>query len=231
MGGATFFASATFDDFLVTSIGGGGGTPPPAPTGLTAHARQRSGDVELERFIGGDQLQRQALDDERRPLYDDRHRRYLYKLYKHPARQRNDVFLCGLGGERRGRERQLKPGQRDAAECANSASGADRAYGPAGQRAGVVELERLVGASSYNVKRSTDERRALHNDRHRRDLDQFYKHRPDQRDDVFLRGFGGELSRRERQLKPGQRDAAECTNSASRADQSGGHSRQRSWWL
>jgi fibronectin type 3 domain-containing protein len=36
IGGATFFASATFDDFLVTSIGGGGGTPPPAPTGLTA---------------------------------------------------------------------------------------------------------------------------------------------------------------------------------------------------
>src|SRR5262245_32672884 len=37
MGGATFFASASFDDFLVTSIGGGG-TPPPAPTGLTATA-------------------------------------------------------------------------------------------------------------------------------------------------------------------------------------------------
>jgi hypothetical protein len=36
IGGATFFASATFDDFLVTSIGGGGGNPPPAPTGLTA---------------------------------------------------------------------------------------------------------------------------------------------------------------------------------------------------
>jgi hypothetical protein len=38
IGGATFFASASFDDFLVTSIGGGGGTPPPAPTGLTATA-------------------------------------------------------------------------------------------------------------------------------------------------------------------------------------------------
>src|SRR5215813_9553382 len=37
IGGATFFASASFDDFLVTSIGGGGGgTPPPAPTGLSA---------------------------------------------------------------------------------------------------------------------------------------------------------------------------------------------------
>jgi fibronectin type 3 domain-containing protein len=36
VGGATYFASATFDDFLVTSIGGGGGTPPPAPAGLTA---------------------------------------------------------------------------------------------------------------------------------------------------------------------------------------------------
>src|SRR5262245_23845402 len=36
IGGATFFASATFDDFLVTSIGGGGGTPPPAPTNLAA---------------------------------------------------------------------------------------------------------------------------------------------------------------------------------------------------
>src|SRR6266508_3002075 len=36
IGGATFFASATFDDFLVTSIGGGGGTPPPAPTSLVA---------------------------------------------------------------------------------------------------------------------------------------------------------------------------------------------------
>jgi Fibronectin type III domain len=36
IGGATYFASATFDDFLVTSLGGGGGTPPPAPTGLLA---------------------------------------------------------------------------------------------------------------------------------------------------------------------------------------------------
>src|SRR5215471_20841551 len=36
IGGATFFASASFDDFLVTSIGGG--TPPAAPTGLAATA-------------------------------------------------------------------------------------------------------------------------------------------------------------------------------------------------
>jgi len=36
IGGATFFASASFDDFLVTSLSGGGGTPPPPPTGLTA---------------------------------------------------------------------------------------------------------------------------------------------------------------------------------------------------
>src|SRR5215813_3136525 len=34
IGGATFFASASFDDFLVTSIGGGG--TPPAPTNLVA---------------------------------------------------------------------------------------------------------------------------------------------------------------------------------------------------
>src|SRR5499427_11097758 len=38
IGGATFFASASVDDCLVTSIGGGGGTPPPAPTGLVATA-------------------------------------------------------------------------------------------------------------------------------------------------------------------------------------------------
>jgi pectate lyase len=38
IGGATFFASASFDDFLVTSIGGGGGNPPAAPTGLVATA-------------------------------------------------------------------------------------------------------------------------------------------------------------------------------------------------
>ncbi|HKQ73186.1 MAG TPA: fibronectin type III domain-containing protein, partial [Blastocatellia bacterium] len=37
MGGATFFASASFDDFLVTSIGGVQ-NPPPAPTGLAATA-------------------------------------------------------------------------------------------------------------------------------------------------------------------------------------------------
>jgi len=36
IGGATFFASGSFDDFLVTSIGGGGGNPPPAPTNLVA---------------------------------------------------------------------------------------------------------------------------------------------------------------------------------------------------
>jgi fibronectin type 3 domain-containing protein len=38
IGGATYFASASFDDFLVTSIGGGGGNPPAAPTGLAATA-------------------------------------------------------------------------------------------------------------------------------------------------------------------------------------------------
>ncbi len=35
IGAATYFASASFDDFLVTSLGGGG-TPPPAPAGLAA---------------------------------------------------------------------------------------------------------------------------------------------------------------------------------------------------
>src|SRR5215475_2430437 len=38
IGGATYFASASFDDFLVTSIGSGGGNPPAAPTGLAATA-------------------------------------------------------------------------------------------------------------------------------------------------------------------------------------------------
>src|SRR5262245_27623289 len=37
IGGATYFASGSFDDFLVTSIGGGGGgNPPLAPAGLSA---------------------------------------------------------------------------------------------------------------------------------------------------------------------------------------------------
>src|SRR5262249_426057 len=43
IGGATFFASASFDDFLVTSIGGGGGNPPAAPTGLAATAGNAQG--------------------------------------------------------------------------------------------------------------------------------------------------------------------------------------------
>jgi Fibronectin type III domain len=36
IGGATYFASATFDDFLVTALSGGGGSPPPPPAGLSA---------------------------------------------------------------------------------------------------------------------------------------------------------------------------------------------------
>jgi hypothetical protein len=36
IGAATYFASATFDDFLVTSLSGGGGSPPPPPASLTA---------------------------------------------------------------------------------------------------------------------------------------------------------------------------------------------------
>src|SRR5262245_4199041 len=36
IGGATYFSSASFDDFLVTTLPGGGGGPPLAPTGLSA---------------------------------------------------------------------------------------------------------------------------------------------------------------------------------------------------
>jgi pectate lyase-like protein/fibronectin type III domain protein len=36
IGGATYFASASFDDILVTSLSGGGGTPPPPPSALAA---------------------------------------------------------------------------------------------------------------------------------------------------------------------------------------------------
>ena len=38
IGGATYFASASFDDFLVTDLSGGGTGPPLAPTGLSANA-------------------------------------------------------------------------------------------------------------------------------------------------------------------------------------------------
>ena len=37
IGGATYFSSASFDDFLVTALPGGGGGPPLAPTGLSAN--------------------------------------------------------------------------------------------------------------------------------------------------------------------------------------------------
>jgi pectate lyase-like protein/fibronectin type III domain protein len=36
VGGATYFASGSFDDFLVTSLSGGGGTPPSPPSALAA---------------------------------------------------------------------------------------------------------------------------------------------------------------------------------------------------
>ena len=86
---------------------------PPPPTNSGGDGGEWAGGVELECVEWGDELQREAVDDERGTVHDDCQSDD-DELHGHGVDERDDVLLRGLGGEHGGGECQLQPGECDA---------------------------------------------------------------------------------------------------------------------
>ena len=142
-----------------------------------------AGRAELEWVEWSDQLQREAVDDEWGPVHDGRESDD-DGLHGHGVDEWDDVLLCGVGGERVGRERQLESGECDAAASHHrhrdvTATG--------GERAGGVELECVEWSDQLQREAVDDERGTVHDDR-QSDDDELHGHGVDERDDVLLCG-------------------------------------------
>ncbi len=222
IGGATFFASATFDDFLVTSLGGGG-TPPPPPTGLAVIPGNAQVTLSWNASTGATSYNVKRSTTSGGP----------YTTIATGVTATNFTNTQLINGTT---YFFVVSAVNSFGESANSTQATATPLGnppppPTGLSAApgnaqvTLNWNASSGAASYNVKRSTTSGGPYTHDSHRRDCDQFYEHRTYQRHDLFLRGFGGELRRRERQFEPGQRDAA--TIPASRADRPDGYGGQR----
>src|ERR1019366_8806414 len=175
--------------------------------------------VELECVEWSDELQRKAVDDERGSVHDDRQSDD-GELYGHGGDERDDVLLRGVGGERSGAECEFQPGECDAA--AGDTTSADESDGGGGEWASGVELECVEWSDELQRKAVDDERGSVHDDR-QSDDGELYGHGGDERDDVLLRGVGGERSGAECEFQPGECDAAAGdTTSADESDGGGG---------
>ena len=179
---------------------------------------ERAGGVELECVEWSDQLQREAVDDEWGTVHDDRESDD-DELHGHGGDERDDVLLRGVGGEHGGRECQLQPGECDAAGGGTTA--ADELGGDGGEWAGGVELECVEWSDQLQREAVDDEWGTVHDDR-QSDDDELHGHGGDERDDVLLRGVGGEHGGGECQLQPGECDAAGGTTTADELDGDGG---------
>src|ERR1019366_2128530 len=206
------------DDVLLRGLGGergGGGCEfqpgeCDAAAGDTTSADESDGDggkwargVELEWVEWSDQLQRKAVDDERGSVYDDCQSDD-GELHGHGGDEWDDVLLRGLGGERSGGECEFQPGECDAA--AGDTTSADESDGDGGEWAGGVELECVEWSDQLQREAVDDERGSVHDDCESDD-GELHGHGVDERDDVLLRGLGGERSGGECQFQPGECDA------------------------
>ena len=158
--------------------------------------------VELECVEWGDELQREAVDDERGAVHDDRQSDD-GELHGHGVDEWDDVLLRGVGGEHGGGECEFQPGECDAA--AGDTTGTDEPSGDGGEWASGVELECVEWGDELQREAVDDERGSVHDDCESDD-DQLHGHGSDERDDVLLRGVGGEHGGAECEFQPGECD-------------------------
>ena len=164
---------------------------------------ERAGGVELECVEWGDQLQREAGDDERGTVHDDRESDD-DELHGHWGDERDDILLRGVGGEHGGGE--CESSQVSATPQLAVPPPPTNLVATAGNAQVGLSWSASSGATSYNVKRCDDEWGTVHDDRESDD-DELHGHWGDERDDVLLRGVGGEHGRGECEFQPGECDA------------------------
>jgi len=175
-----------------------------------------AGGVELEWVEWGNELQREAVDDERGSVHDDCQSDD-DQLHGHGVDERDDVLLRGVGGERSGGECEFQPSECDAA--AGDTPSADESGGDGGEWASGVELEWVEWSDQLQREAVDDERGSVHDDR-QSDDSELHGHGVDERDDILLRGVGGERRGGECEFQPGECDAA--VGDTPSADESGG---------
>jgi hypothetical protein len=142
----------------------------------------------LECIEWGDQLQREAIDDERGPVYDDCQSNR-DELHGHRVDERDDLLLRGISGEHGRGKRELERGECD--PTVGSASSADESGSDCRKRTGGLELECLEWSDQLQRGTFDDERGTVYDDR-QSDHDQFHRYGGDERHDVLLRGGGGQ---------------------------------------
>ena len=91
------------------------GVVPAPPTGRHRDAGQHPGVAELERLLGSDELQREALDRVRRAVHARSSSSQRDELHRLRAHQRHHLLLRRHRGERVRGERELRAGERHAA--------------------------------------------------------------------------------------------------------------------
>jgi hypothetical protein len=159
----------------------------------------------LERVEWGDELQRAAVDDERGTVHDDCQSDD-DQLHGHGSDERDDVLLRGVGGEHGGTECEFQSGECDAA--AGDTSSADESDGDGGEWTSGVELECVEWGDELQREAVDDERGSVHDDC-QSDDDELHGHGSDERDDVLLRGVGGEHGGAEHEFQSGECDAGD----------------------
>ena len=188
--------------------GGGGGNPPAAPTGLTATAGNGQVSLSWTASSGRDQLQREALDDQRIGSNDQfAHRRTSYTDTTVTNGTKYFYVVSAVNSH---------------GESANSteASATPTLVAPAAptgltrdarKRASQPVVDASTGATSYNVKRSTtsgSEATISSPDGY-----QLYRQHSDQRHEILLRSHGGKRRGRERKLDRSLGDSERCSRS------------------
>jgi len=172
----------------------------------------------LERLEWSDQLQREAFDDERGTVHDDRQSDH-DQLHGHKRDKRLDLLLRGVSGEHGGGECQFQSSECDPAD--SGASSADEPDGDVRERAGGLELECLERGNQLQREAFDHERGPVH-DHCQSNYDQLHGHGDDKRDDVLLRGISSEHGGGERQFQPGECDPASRTRGADESDSDSG---------
>ena len=195
--------TTSIQDVLSWTYNTGSNTnPPPAPTNLVATAGNAQVGLSWSASSGATSYNVQRSTTSGGP-YTTIAKSNDDELHRHGSDERNNVLLRSGGGKHGGAECELQPSKCDAAR---DTTGTDELGGNAGERAGGVELECVEWSDQLQRAAVDDERGTIHDDR-QSDDDELHRHRSDERDDLLLRGRGGEHGGAECELQPGECNA------------------------